>query len=59
MLAFGIGAAGLGAIILGTGGFAVGALAAGALGILGLAKTIVETAAILNDGQFNNYPSIQ
>jgi hypothetical protein len=59
MLAFGVGAAGLGAIILGTGGFAVGALAAGAAGILGLAGSIIATAAILNAGEFNNYPSIQ
>lgn len=56
LLAFGLAAVGLGAVVMsGIGGLA---LLAGAGAILGIAGTIVLTAAILSKGSFANYPSL-
>ena len=58
VLAFGAMAAGLGVLFTATGGLAALGMAGALLAILAVAYTIVGTAAILNTGNYKNYPSL-
>jgi hypothetical protein len=56
LTAFGLAMAGLGTVILLSAGLGIVALVAGGAAVLLIAQTIVESAAILSKGKYDNYP---
>jgi len=56
--AFGAAVMLIGSEIVATAGLGLLAVAAGALAVIVIAKTIVESAAILNGGSYGNYPTL-